>query len=287
MKMSTTVPDADSTVVTDVKPQKTVPTKQAPVKSDDLLVDVISRKEIPVEWEIVRSIYRGESWSTCFNCFNLGEFFVYTNQLENISRRSLKRLELYLEDYGDALMDDLIGWGDARSFEAVSELFSTCNFRCCRHRIDIVHYRGRSYLVHLFFMNEHACRWIDASGNVQLDSALSDTVVVYMRSIDSTSIAHLQRNLTLTLDLFNSRTDRTIDVYGNLKWIGVVAKYNLSQIIEKEKIAQIEEDLSIDDKFTVRVVECQGQKYRGIRKFLTRRLLSSGKVWGYRPCIIR
>ena len=183
-------------------------------------------------------------------------------------------------------MEDLIEWGDARSFEAVSELFSTCNFRCCRHRTDIVHYRGRSYLVHLFFMHEHACRRIDASGNVKLDTALSDIVVVYVRSIDSTSIPHIQRNLTLTLDLFK-QDDRTIDVYSNLKWIGVVAKYSLPQIIKKEKIAQMEEDLSVDDKFTIRVIECRGQKYRRMRKLLTRMLLTSGKVWGRRPCIIK
>ena len=260
-------------------------TEQRPApKYRNTLIKVINRKEIPVEWEIVKTIYRDESWSKCFNCFNIGGFFVYTNPLEKTSRRALERLESYLDSYGHELMSELDQWGEIRSFELVAEMFSTHNFDKCRYRTDIVHYRGRSYLVHLFTMNEHIHRWIDESGNSVLDDKLSNTVVVYVRSLDSSSIAGLQRNIALTEELFRPTGEGSVNIWSGWKWLGQIAKFTEPQLTSKDEIPQIESDLSKDGKLPVRTVECWSMKYNRTRKLLTRSLLSIGKVWGRRPC---
>lgn len=253
-------------------------------KYRNTLIKVINRKEIPVEWEIVKTIYRDESWSKCFNCFNIGGFFVYTNPLEKTSRRALERLEPYLDRYGRELMSELDQWGELRSLEVVAELFSTHNFNRCRYRTDIVHYRGRSYLVHLFTMNEHIHRWLDESGNAVLDDKLSNTVVVYMRSLDSSNIAGLCRSIALTEDLFLPMHGGTVNIWSGWKWLNLIAKFTTTQLTSRDEIPQIESDLSKDDKFPVRTVECLHLRYSRAQKLLTRSLLSIGRIWGCRPC---
>lgn len=244
------------------------------------LAEVIHHKEIPVEWEIVKSIYKTEPWSGFFNSERLGVMFLYTNPMLNRKSRSLNRLLSYLDAHQFSTAELLEDWGSETTLTRIAELLSTFNFKLSTFTTDLVHFKGRSYAVHRLELGLHEESWIDHAGNIKSAESLGDALLLYVRSINTAEPDDLKRNLTHSL-----RSGQNCGVFSPFDHIGLMAKLQIETKFNKDSVVK-EFDSSEDRYVTLRKITCHTVKYPRLAKYVTRTLVALGKTWGSTPCTV-
>ena len=257
------------------------------------LLESVIRREIPIEWELVKHVYSDQPWVNFYRCNRMGDVFLYTHPDITSRDKSFSRLLSYLDSYRYSFVGSLEDWGSDATLEKSAEIFGMFDFKSSKLTTDFVVYHGRTYLINMYSLDCDRREWMDKKGIMHIENKMPGTVIVYARSISSDLEVNINSNYArmdnnqFHAGMGSCPNHQTIDVKNNCngKLCGVMNRYKTLDTDELHDLAASEWDNKTDKCIRIHSLENIPTGENGyISKSLFRLFMSVGKVWGLEPC---